>query len=228
MDDDPMRRALTLDPTDLAEKEDCMLLIWGWRARYRTLDEGTFYCPKEGGDRTYRRKEARRWFTLFFIPLIPLKVLGEFVECQSCKSSYDPVVLTAPTAANILDNLANAMRYAVVAISRADGTIDDAERRVALEIMQQHSDTPYTEADLDRDLEELDTGSLTDQLSRVAGHLTEHGKERLLSACVHLAAADGSIDEAETRELQRAGSALGMSPAHIRGVIESAREASSQ
>jgi hypothetical protein len=27
----------------------------------------------------YRRKEARRWFTLFFIPLIPLKVLGEFV-----------------------------------------------------------------------------------------------------------------------------------------------------
>lgn len=201
-----------------------MLLIWGWRARYKTLAEGTFYCPKEGGDRPYRTKEARRWFTLFFIPLIPLKVLGEFVECQSCQTSYDPVVLTAPTAADIMDNLANAMRYAIVAITTADGTIDDAERRVALEIMQQHSDTPYTESDLAHDLRELDVRDLTDHLSRVAGHLNEHGKERLLNACVHLAGADGSIDGTEITELNRAGTALGMSRAHIRGVVDSARE----
>lgn len=202
-----------------------MLLIWGWKARYTVLEEGVFFCPREGGDRPFHRKEARRWFTFFFIPVIPLNVLGEFIECQSCTSAYDPVVLTAPTAGQMMDNLANAMRYAVVAITMADGTVDDAERHVALQIMAEHSDTPYTPEDLDRDLRELHPGDLTTHLGNVAGYLNEHGKERLLTACVMIAASDGTVDESEIAELQKAGAALGMSPAHVRGVIAGVREA---
>src|ERR1700738_4957036 len=59
-----------------------MFLIWGWRSRSKVLSQGTFFCPHCGGDRQYAHKQARRWFTLFFLPVIPLKVLGEFVECQ--------------------------------------------------------------------------------------------------------------------------------------------------
>ena len=185
-----------------------MLLIWGFKALYKVLSEGTFYCPREGGDRAYRRKQARKWFTFFWIPVIPLDVLGEFIECSQCGSTYDQKVLTLPTAAAMTDNLTNAMRYAIVSMISADGVTDQAEKGAALEVMKRYS-TTYTNEDLDRDLATLDHKTLDDQLVQVAGTLNEHGKEELLSACLSIAAADGSLHESEIVDVVRAGAALG-------------------
>ena len=206
------------------EGDTAMLFIWGWRARYKTLSSGTFYCPSEGGDRPYRHQRAQRWFTVFFLPVIPLKVLGEFIECGSCGAAYDTAVLTMPTAAKMMDNLANAMRYAVVAIAAADGQVLDSEKEAALTLMRRYSDTPYTREDLERDLRELHPDSLEDAFTQVAGTLNEHGKEDLVTACLALAAADGDVDESEVKEIAKAASALGMSPAHLRGILSGAPE----
>lgn len=70
-----------------------MLLIMGMNARLKVLTEGFFACPNEGGQRPYRHIAARRWFTLFWIPVIPLGRLGEYVECGSCGARYDVAVL---------------------------------------------------------------------------------------------------------------------------------------
>lgn len=201
-----------------------MLLIWGFKALYKTLGEGTFYCPNDGGDRSYRVRQARKWFTFFWIPIIPLRVLGEFVECRSCRNAYDKSVLTMPTSAQMMDNLANAVRQAVVSIITADGVVGDGEREVGLAVMQRFTDTPYTMADLDDDLKDLRHGDLGSQLERAAGTLNEQGKESLLAACMEIAAADGDIDDSEVSEVRRAGAALGMSPLHVRGVIAQAKE----
>lgn len=201
-----------------------MLLIWGFRARYKTLAEGTFFCPREGGDRTYHHRQARRWFTLFFLPLIPLKVLGEFVECQSCKAAYDETVLTMATAASMIDNLADAMRQAVVSMITADGVVEESERAKGFEVIQRYADTPYTMENLNDDLKDLRHGDLVGQLGNVAGMLNDRGKESLLAACLEIAAADGSIDERETARIEQAGLALGMSSAHVKGVVLEAKE----
>jgi hypothetical protein len=42
--------------------------------------------------RRYHHKRATRFFTLYFIPLVPLKDLGEYVECQTCTTAFDPAV----------------------------------------------------------------------------------------------------------------------------------------
>ncbi len=201
-----------------------MLVIWGVRARYKTLDDGTFSCPNEGGDRRYERKEARRWFTLFWIPLIPLNILGDLVECQSCRHSYDPRVLTQPTTAQMMDNLATAMRHAVVAMANAGGPPDDARTAAALDVMQRYADTPYTDRDLKSDLRSLNHRELDARFALVADTLNGHGKEQLLTACLEIAVADGSIGRAQLEQARRIGSALGMSPAHVRGVISTAEE----
>jgi len=200
-----------------------VLIIFGLRARYRTLAEGTFYCPREGGDRSYRKRQARRWFALFFIPIIPLKVLGEFIECRSCGAAYDERMLTMPTAASMMGNLANAMRQAVVSMITADGAITDDEKDKGFEVMQRYADTPYTMENLEDDLKDLKHGDLATQMAEVAGMLTDHGKESLLAACVEIAASDGSIDDSELAEIKNAGAALGMSPAHVKGVILEAK-----
>ncbi len=201
-----------------------MLVIFGIRVRYKTLAEGTFYCPHDGGDRSYRKRQARRWFTLFFIPLIPMRVLGEFIECSSCGSTYDMKVLTMPTAAAMVDNLANAMRQAVVSLITADGVVTDAEKDKGLEVMQRYADTPYTMKHLEDDLKDLKHGDLAQRLAGVAGMLNDRGKESLLASCFEIAAVDGSVDERETTRIEEAGAALGMSPAHVKGVVLEAKE----
>jgi hypothetical protein len=42
--------------------------------------------------RVYHHKQAVRYFTLYFLPLIPIQRLGEFVECQTCGVAYEPQV----------------------------------------------------------------------------------------------------------------------------------------
>ncbi|KRC63654.1 hypothetical protein ASE12_02060 [Aeromicrobium sp. Root236] len=201
-----------------------VLLIWGFKVLYKSLSSGVFYCPHDGGDREYTLKQGRKWFTFFFIPLIPLKVLGEFVECNTCKSGYDPKVLSQPTAAGMADKLANAVRAAAVAIINADGQVSEQEKNVALEIMAKYSDTPYAAQHLDADLQQLTAADLDGALADVADMLSEQGKESLLDACVAIAAADGAINDGELALIERAGRGLGMTPAHLRGTIDQARE----
>ena len=126
------------------------MLIWGWRSRMKTLAEGMFHCPNCGGDRHYAHKEARNWFTLFFIPLIPLKVLGELVECQTCKQGYDVRILARPTSAALGQQLTAATREAAVRLLRIDAS--PAARAAAVVAISQVSDTPWNEASLDADL----------------------------------------------------------------------------
>ena len=70
-----------------------MLFILGLKTRRKTVESGQFRCPNEGGRRRYRHLRARRWFTLFFLPIIPLGKQGEWVQCRSCGATYGPDVL---------------------------------------------------------------------------------------------------------------------------------------
>lgn len=197
-----------------------MLLIWGIRSRAKTLSTGTFFCPHCGGDRTYAHKQLRRWFTLFFLPVIPMKVLGELIECQTCRTQYDPQVLSMPTTSDLQQQLLGAYREAVVSVLRSgDGT----GRAAALSVLSRAAGHEWSEADLDADLRLLDTGPLFDRLQRLATSLTTEGKESLLGAAATVAGA-GSATSAARDLLERIARALGMTPAHARGVIDSAVE----
>lgn len=70
-----------------------MIVVAGLRVRTTNVDTGMFHCPNEGADRRYHHLRARRWFTLFFVPVIPLDQRGEWVECLGCASTYRTNVL---------------------------------------------------------------------------------------------------------------------------------------
>lgn len=197
-----------------------MLIVWGFKARSKTIASGSFFCPREGGDRHYEHKEARRWFTFFWIPMIPLKQLGDYVECTSCQSTFYPNVLNAKTADQIEDVTTIAIRHVVVAMLLADGHVDPAEREAGLAIVGRFASHPYTAADLDRDLVELSPAALTDHLEELGGVLNEHGKESVLTAAVYLAGSDGRIGTSELAVARQVGEALTMSNAHINGTID--------
>lgn len=68
------------------------MIIFGTRLRHRKIGEGEFFCPKCQAGRVYHHKEAIRYFTLYFLPVIPIQRLGDYVECQTCGVAYDPQV----------------------------------------------------------------------------------------------------------------------------------------
>ena len=70
-----------------------MFFVAGLKTRQTTADRGRFRCPNEGAQRRYRHVQARRWFTLFFIPLIPVGTQRERVHCEGCGTIYGPDVL---------------------------------------------------------------------------------------------------------------------------------------
>ncbi len=79
----------------------------GWRAFNKTLKEGRFDCdnPRCNGrveaTQPYRMRRSKNWFTVLFIPIIPLNVKGVYVECRACKSIFHVSVLTSGDARSI-------------------------------------------------------------------------------------------------------------------------------
>ena len=113
-----------------------MLIVFGLRVFYHTIGQGVFHCRKCGGDRQYRHRAGRRFFTLFFIPVIPLNKVGEHVQCTTCKTRYVTDVLRLPTAAQMQAALPAGMRAAATAMLHAGDPGSPAARQAAVAAIQ--------------------------------------------------------------------------------------------
>lgn len=70
-----------------------MFIIYGTRGVTYCKDRGIFFCPTCAEHNRFRRQRVRRFFTLFFIPMVPLDLLVEYVECQRCFHKFRDDVL---------------------------------------------------------------------------------------------------------------------------------------
>lgn len=197
------------------------MIIWGFRVVFRTLSTGVFFCPREEADRNYRLRRAQRFFTLFFIPLIPLKKLGSVVECDGCKAQFDEQVLGVATTAQRSDRLAVTVRSAVVEVLRAGATtpvgLQQAVRTVGGYIPS------YDETQLAADLPDLQTADTANGLREASMFLDDHGKEGLLTRFALVALSDkGFFTDAERTLLVEMGTDLAMTATHSRGVLDEA------
>lgn len=196
------------------------MIIWGWRVRFGKLGEGMFFCPSCGGDRHYALKQGRRWFTLFFIPIIPLDRVGEpFVECTTCKQAYKQSVLTMPTSATLGNDIVLALRESLVWMLREADGASAARVNTALEILSQAANRQWTVQELQADMAQLDLSGLGNRLAGLAQALNEQGREGLLTSCARVAAADGVVTDKDRSVLDYVAAGLSMTPAHAHGVL---------
>jgi hypothetical protein len=194
-----------------------VIIVWGFRTFYRTFARGEFFCPRCGGDRSYRMRRARRYFTLFFIPLIPLQNRGTYVQCDVCRTNYTEAVLTRPTSGQLSAQLRQVIRAIVVNILRL-GADSPAARSAAIEVVIASGTSPYGEAELATDIQTA-PASLGDLLSSLDEQLTEMGKESLLTAGLTVARATGVLLPAQRALLADTGGRLGMTAAHVSGLL---------
>lgn len=195
-----------------------MLLIWGLCVVYRTIARGMFFCRTCGGDRNYRRRTGRRFFTLFFIPVIPLARTGEHVQCVTCKTRYVTEVLRLPTAAHMQAALPAGVRALVCAMLRAGDQANVAVRRRAVEMAAGAGAQGYDDAALDADLARPPAAG-RQAIATLGAQLKPEAREWYLAELIRIAMADGPLTAAERAAAGAIAADLGMTQAQAIGLI---------
>lgn len=203
-----------------------MLIIFGFRIRYRTTGRLMFFCPRCGGDRTGLQRSARRWFTIFWIPVIPLNGVGELVECTDCRTRFEPEVTDQPTTASLSETFANAVRVLTAMMVRTGEPFDAAMRTSALAAIRKVV-PGYDEATLDNDVLAVDPAYAEQYVAPLAPGIEISGKERLVADLVRVALAGGTLTTDQRRVVDLAGRGLDLTPAHVTGIVTSVASAGS-
>lgn len=201
------------------------LIIFGTRGVTYSFEDGDFSCPACQQRRSYHHRRVRRFFTLYFIPLVPLDLLGEYVECDVCASTFNPDVKhfdPAGEAQAFAAEYQYAIKRVMVLMMMADGVIDDAEVGVIADIYQAITGSPLTEAGVRSEISEAEAAgsSVAHYLGSMQGKLNHNGKSEVVRAAFMVAAADGVIHDDETALLTQIGDALGLSKNEMRLIID--------
>lgn len=196
-----------------------MLLIWGWRSLLKVLGAGEFHCPRCQVDVDYRLVRPRRWFTLFFIPVIPLAWGETSVQCSRCKGAYRESVLAAPTNKQFGYMLALGARamYAKVVgagFSHSEGAL---ERAVAA--LRPYTGDGYNEANLVADIEAFEGKELAEYLLPLGQNMLLPGREELVTGLVRFVHADAAAPEAADAVITQAAASLQLTTAHLAGIV---------
>jgi len=200
------------------------MIIFGTRGVTSTLASGSFHCPA-CGPQAFTRKGVRKWFTLYFIPVIPLDSVGEYVECGACGRTYDPRVLDvdpeeASRRASV--RLLEAVRRVMVEMMLADGDVGAEEVEAIRTVHRKVLGTEISQQEVLRDARAArdEPRGVVAALVPFRGALSDAGKEMVFRAAFFVAAADHRLAAAERDLLAQVATSVGLSPAHARGLMQ--------
>ena len=204
------------------------MIIFGTRGIRMKGGSGTFYCPQCAGTRQYTQRKVRRFFTLYFIPIIPLDSMGEYVECNYCHGTFRPEVLQFdPRADEVRVNrqVTTFLKRALMSVLVADGNPSPAARQAALDAMKSVAgDTSLTSPDLDSMVDAALKRSMNaaGDIESIADSLDYAAREALIRACVTIAQADGTMSSVEEKQIRALAKAAQITDAHLAGIIATA------
>lgn len=196
------------------------MIIFGTTVTRKLLDQGQFNCPQCQADANYEKRRAKQWGHLYWIPIIPMQEHPPYVECKSCRATFIDRVLeqSGPTQAQF-DIAATKIMASIVL---ADGEVEEAELDMCSKVMSDLLGRSVDRAEVDQIIAEAkETPEDPVEIGQTFGpFLNAQGSEVVLRSAVLIAVSDGDFAPEEQKMVGDVGVALGMTGAHIRGVIE--------
>ncbi|MFO0958463.1 MAG: TerB family tellurite resistance protein [Isosphaeraceae bacterium] len=207
------------------------MIIFGTRGVTLKTGSGEFHCPQCQATRPYTYRTMRRFFTLYFIPLIPLDKLGEYVECGQCKGTFRPEILHHDPEAErnqAREEFADHIKRVGILTAIVDGDIEDEEAEAILDIYDKLGGRPLTPPDLRTEMNQARAAqaSASGYVQRFSGMLNEHGKELVIKAALRVALADGPLNVQEEQLMDDLAASLNMTQAHFRGIMAEMEDSS--
>ncbi|GAB2791133.1 TerB family tellurite resistance protein [Streptomyces daliensis] len=202
--------------------------VAGVRTVWHTVDDGDFFCPGCGGDRSYRRRTGHRRFVLLGVPLVPRGSAGPVLECAACRAHFGAEALDHPTTTRLAAMLRDAVHAVALAVLAAGGTEARAARETAVETVRAAGYPECSEEQLTALLAALGADSvpveieLHEALAPLGPHLAPAGRESLLLQGARIALADGLYRAGERDVLAAVGAALCMDADDIERLLAEA------
>ena len=189
-----------------------------WRVRSTRSGEGSFFCPLEGGDRTYVRTEVRRWLAPFGFPIWPYHHLGDYVRCCGCQQTFTDDVLEILTTEELAVRLERAAASLLSVIVARSG--DSDRSRVAAEReMRSFVRHPFA---AHVSFDPLSLVQVVELLGASAVHMEEVGRRDIFAAAVRVAHTEGALTGSSFAALHAAGGALRLPISMVRSLIVTA------
>lgn len=197
--------------------------ILGSKGKNEVVASGEFFCPGCDGRRPYQHIAVKRYLSVL-VPLVKLEDMGEYIECQECKRTWNPEVLSYDPLATAREYAAEfelAVRRVMVLIMMADGEIHKDEIKIINRIYRQITQTELSREEIWDEIAaaQTDGRGITEYLPTIVGRLNDDGRDLVLKASIFVAMADGALSKEEEDLLKEVARCLEMGPSRVREVI---------
>jgi len=195
------------------------MIIWGTTTLKSTAGQGVFHCPTCSTQQGYRVVKASGFFTLYFIPLIPLGERGRYVECNACGGTYAEAILSYDPVREQAEAEAAALRLLVgyMIINGRTGSQDVfACQRACSEVFDRDIPSDLIKTEIQHGQA---APSLSDFIKTTGATFHIEGRLVVLKAAKKIAEADGRYTTEDRESLKQFGKLIGFEAAHIDQVM---------
>lgn len=206
-----------------------MFFIAGTKGEITTVAKGKFYCPECNAHTHYHHNQVHEKATVFFVSVANLKLLGEYIECQSCGGTYKKEILDynpEQEQQKIEALYLGGIKKVMTTMMLADGKIDENEKSMMKDIYEDITGSELSDYDIDEEIKSCKANSvgLTNCLKELFPYLNETGREAIIKAAYWISVADGEVDKEEEKLLIKLGKYFQISRAHLKGIISEVNE----
>lgn len=201
------------------------MIIFGTTTIRTTPQTGSFSCPRCSMQRTYRHKRANRFFTLYFIPLIPLGTAGEWIECASCGGTFGVEVLSYNPEAERQDIVESARRVLILLMLEANATDSDnvqALRHFCSEALG--ASVADYEIQQDVQLAQEANAHFVPFAQSKLSDLNNRGKELIIQGALYVLAPGGYPSDAQKSLVRQLAIAMLVPPQHVESLLSGSQQ----
>ena len=197
------------------------MIIWGTRGLTSTVESRSFHCPQCSMQRGGSLKQVRNFFTLYFIPLIPLNISGRYVECSSCGGTFAEEALNYDPEKEREETNTKLLRVMVMA-ALADDRVDELE---LAEIKKQYVELTGFPIPAERLHQEIDFAqkantTLNKYVRTICSDLSPHGRALVVKLAFHTMSATDAFGPRHQEQLVELSKTLSIPEDQFRALIE--------
>ena len=192
------------------------MIIFGTKGRDSRVGQGQFSCPQCRMQRAYEHKSVKRYFTLYFIPVIPLGSAGEYVQCESCGGTFGTEILTYDAEEERMKTASSLRRMAVLFLldlNRANAQELENLQDIVGDVVNR--DIEATDLAQDVRAAQEANADLIKHVKRETDEFTDEGKWLLLWTVRRILEKSRPLASHERDRLLEVGKAIGLRNKHV-------------
>ncbi len=195
---------------------------------------GQFACPTCGTNERFRLRASRPFLTIYFIPVVPIGGLQEFVQCSACKDSFETNVLASrmlPDAGGASGAGAEGdagptfesdLLKVISLMMIEDGHVTENEIRIARRLYENMAEQNLSREDLGRSCGQVKLLRLNvlSFLATASKRMDHQQKLLVVQAMFAIAGADGQVSPGRLRSLVQSQQVLGLEEREFQSAVE--------